>query len=139
MRRQTRWRKVLRPVTVVLVVGLFLWSQPIFAQGPEWTWQNPLPTGNDLYGVWGSSGADSGPPDVYAVGWGGTILHYDGSSWSRMSSGTDRDLRGVWGSSGADSGPPDIYAVGWGGTILHYGPGTRSVLFLPLVMNDGMP
>jgi hypothetical protein len=79
--------------------------------------------------VWGSSGSD-----VYAVGYDGssykgTILHYDGSAWSTMSSGTDNSLYAVWGSSGADPGPPDVYAVGRGwddyrledyGTILHY-------------------
>ena len=60
--------------------------------------------------MWGSSGSN-----VFAVGTGGTILHYDGSSWSAMSSGTTRSLYGVWGSSGND-----VFAVGNGGTILHY-------------------
>jgi hypothetical protein len=61
-----------------------------------------------LSGVWGSSGSD-----VFAVG--GTILHYDGTDWSPMSSGTTQSLSGVgvWGSSGSD-----VFAVG--GTILHY-------------------
>ena len=45
--------------------------------------------------VWGSSGSD-----VFAVGNGGTILHYDGSAWSAMTSGTTFALNGVWGSSG---------------------------------------
>jgi hypothetical protein len=30
-------------------------------------------TGNHLEGIWGSSGSD-----VFAVGYGGTILHYSG-------------------------------------------------------------
>ena len=46
--------------------------------------------GQHLYGVWGSSGSD-----VFAVGDSGTILHYDGSTWSAMSSGTTVPLRRV--------------------------------------------
>jgi hypothetical protein len=67
-------------------------------------------TMNTLYSIWGSS-----PSDVFAVGSGGTILHYDGSAWSAMSSGTTNELDGVWGSSSSD-----VFAVGNGGTILHY-------------------
>jgi hypothetical protein len=35
-----------------------------------WCWENPLPQGNSLFGVWGSSASD-----VFAVGRNGTILH----------------------------------------------------------------
>ena len=61
--------------------------------------------------VWGSSGSD-----VFAVGGGGFILHYNGTSWTAMDRITSNDLSGVWGSSGSD-----VFAVGFGGgTILHY-------------------
>jgi len=63
-----------------------------------------------LAGVWGS-----GPADVFAVGAGGTILHYDGANWSGMVSGTTNDLLGVWGTAWND-----VFVVGMGGTILHY-------------------
>jgi hypothetical protein len=63
-----------------------------------------------LAGVWGTSSSD-----VYTVGLSGTILHYDGTEWDTMTSGTNASLRAVWGSSTSD-----IYAVGSGGTILHY-------------------
>jgi hypothetical protein len=73
-----------------------------------------------LSGVWGSSATD-----VFAVGEGGTILHYNGSSWTPMASVTTADyldLSGVWGISGTD-----VFAVGDGYdpvlgtiTILHY-------------------
>jgi len=66
-------------------------------------------TTQTLYGIWGSSGSD-----VFAVGYGGTILHYDGSVWSSMTSGTTHTLHGIWGSSGSD-----VFAVG-NTTILHY-------------------
>jgi photosystem II stability/assembly factor-like uncharacterized protein len=67
-----------------------------------------------LPGVWGSSGSD-----VFAVGGGHivpyNILHYDGSAWTEMESGTSEILNNVWGSSGSD-----VFAVGNYGTILHY-------------------
>ncbi len=60
--------------------------------------------------AWGS-----GPNDVFAVGGGGTILHYDGAVWLPMASGTDGGLRGIWGSSSND-----VFVVGDGEIILHY-------------------
>jgi len=67
--------------------------------------------------IWGSSGSD-----VFVVG-GNTIRHYDGSTWSDMSSGTTEWLGGVWGSSGSD-----VFAVGGSGTILHYNGSTWSTM-----------
>src|SRR5512136_2439369 len=62
----------------------------------DWTWQNPLPQGNNLYGVWGSSAHD-----VYAVGESGNIAHYDGVRWSSIilvdPYGNTPDLYDVWG------------------------------------------
>jgi hypothetical protein len=55
------------------------------------------------------------------VGDYGTVLHYDGGSWSAMSSVTHNELWGVWGSSGSD-----VFAVGNLGTILHYDGGSWS-------------
>jgi hypothetical protein len=52
---------------------------------------------------------------VYAVGGGGTILHYDGTGWSVMTSNTTETLYTVWGASSSD-----IYAAGANGTMLHY-------------------
>jgi len=66
-----------------------------------------LPHLND---IWGSSSSD-----VFMVGDSGTILHYDGSIWSSMNSGTTGYLSGVWGTSSSD-----VFAVGGGGTIIHY-------------------
>jgi hypothetical protein len=54
-------------------------------------------TSRHLFGVWGFS-----PSDVYAVGEQGTILHYDGSSWSPMDSETDQELFAIWGTSSGD-------------------------------------
>ena len=55
------------------------------------------------------------------VGVGGTVLHYDGSKWTNIDTGTRDTLHGVWASS-----EDDIFTVGWDwddtghATILHY-------------------
>ena len=68
----------------------------------------------DLRGVWGSSARD-----VWAVGgngWGrGTILHWDGASWSPWDLPPSAGLRCVWGNS-AD----DVWAGGDFGTLMHW-------------------
>ena len=61
-----------------------------------------------VYGVWGTSGTN-----VFAVGLGGTILHYDGVSWTAQSSGTTKTLNGIWGTSAGDT----IFVVGDSGTV----------------------
>jgi hypothetical protein len=79
-------------------------------------------------GAWGS-----GPNDVFAVGTAGTIVRWDGTTWSPMSSGTTADLESVWG-----TGPNDVFAVGGAfmtgpasGTILHWDGKTWSPMSPP--------
>jgi photosystem II stability/assembly factor-like uncharacterized protein len=60
-----------------------------------------------LNGVWGRS-----PSEVWAVGSGGVILRYDGSSWVEERSGTGYALNDVWGDGSR------LWAVGERGTIL---------------------
>jgi len=80
-------------------------------------WSEMSHVGGETYAVWGSSSSD-----VFATGYKGIILHYDGSSWSKMSSAASIDyLYGIWGSSSSD-----VFAVGEGGTILHYDGSTWS-------------
>lgn len=73
----------------------------------------------NLSDVWGPS-AD----EIYAVGNQGTILHYNGSGWARMESGTEADLEGVWGYQLKDADGnitrTDVFAAGSNGTILRY-------------------
>jgi len=42
--------------------------------------------------IWGSS-----PSDIYFVGRTGTIVHYDGRSWTKIESGTDLPIQDIWG------------------------------------------
>jgi hypothetical protein len=76
-------------------------------EGGGWRWSLQK-ADVTLYGVWGR-----GASDVFAVGERGTILHYNGTQWSAMTSGTQVTLRDV-------QGYTDIFAVGDSGTILRY-------------------
>ncbi len=59
--------------------------------------------------IWGS-----GASDLF-LGGGGKIAHYDGASFTVMSTPSSIAVRSFWG-----SGPKDVFAVGDGGAILHY-------------------
>ena len=72
--------------------------------------EQQAPSGGRFVGVWGSSATD-----VYAVGGAGTLLHYDGTAWTTLTSGTTAPLRAVWGAS-----PADVFAAGNGGVVLHF-------------------
>src|SRR4051812_39690352 len=65
-----------------------------------WCWANPLPQGNGLYAVYASSATN-----VWTGGMFGTILHWEGTKWSAVSSGTTKNLRAMFG-----FGPSDIWA-----------------------------
>ena len=82
------------------------------ANGSEsyWVWENPSPTGNDLYDVACLDG-----DHAWAVGAEGTILFHDGVRWNPKISPTTNQLNGVW-AIGVD----DVWAVGEEGTVLHY-------------------
>jgi hypothetical protein len=65
--------------------------------------QVPSGTTEQLTDVWGSSASD-----IWAVGFNGSIVHYDGSHWARVLDGVSYAFTGVWG-----SGPSDVWAVGY--------------------------
>ncbi|WP_164012480.1 hypothetical protein [Pyxidicoccus trucidator] len=75
---------------------------PLTAKGERQWKRVPSNTCYELFGVWGSSATD-----VWAVGAGGTLIHWDGKEWTPFSSPTNRDLRAVSG-----TGPTDVIAVG---------------------------
>ncbi len=85
----------------------------------------------DLHGIWGS-----GPNDIFAVGEEGTIVYYNGSAWSEMTSGADGSFNDVWG-----SGPNDVYAVGerwWPDEfpVYHYDGSTWSMATGPEMIDE---
>lgn len=87
--------------------GLFQNGAAIHYNGIDLTWyrfDNPTPEDTIYYlqGVWGAS-----PDDVWAVGPQGTIIHWDGNSWTKVKSESKAFLRDIWGSSANN-----IYASG---------------------------
>ena len=72
------------------------------------------PTNQTLRGLWASIEGT-----VYAAGDMGTIVQFDGATWTKVSLNPpiNTNLRAIWGTSSTN-----IYAVGDSGTILHYLP-----------------
>lgn len=59
--------------------------------------------------------AGQGGSDVWVTGEDGSVLHYDGTSWTGRHSRTSESLNGLW------QGPKSTaYAVGRSGTVLYY-------------------
>ena len=84
----------------------------------DWTWQNPLPQGNDLEAVWGRAAND-----VYAIGGQQTLMHWNGADWSVAARPTSMPITDMW---GLDSGV--LFAVGWYGAVLRFDGGRRLLL-----------
>lgn len=59
----------------------------------------------------------AGATSAWAVGTGGSVLHFDGSAWSAEDSGVTVDLESVFGILDAD-GDPYVVAVGADGTLI---------------------
>jgi len=77
----------------------------------------------NLIAVWGTSSGN-----VFACGASGTILHYDGSAWTSMNTGTTHTLYGIFGIQN------DVYAVGGDpstgiGVVLKYRGGSWKIIY----------
>ncbi len=59
-----------------------------------------------VYRMWGTS-----VNDLYGVGLQGSIVHWDGTSWQTIASGTTLDIQDVWGSRNQKTGEWEILAV----------------------------
>lgn len=77
-------------------------------------WVRAFTATNTLNDIWGS-----GPKDIWAVGLGGLIIHWDGMTWKTVPSGTVSNLDGVFGTSDRDA-----IAVGTDGTIIRWNGAT---------------
>jgi len=56
--------------------------------------------------LWGSSSSD-----LYGVGNAGTIVHYNGSSWTKIESGTSLNINDIYGSWNSETGKYEILCV----------------------------
>ncbi len=74
-----------------------------WTQQTKWEMQSIPALANYLYDVWGTDRSN-----VWAVGNGGIILHYDGARWMSVTSPTAEGLGALWGSSRSD-----VWAVGY--------------------------
>ena len=103
------------PDDVFIVGGSDAGGESYHYDGSDWS-PMTVPDGTGLL-VW-SFGFS--PSDVYAVGLEGSVVHYDGSAWTVLDSGTEESLWGVWGTSGTDlwivGGDADVGVP----LILHY-------------------
>jgi hypothetical protein len=70
---------------------------------------NNLSAFHVLTSLWGTAAND-----IWAVGSGGTILHYDGTAWVPTPTGLQNTFFGVWGSSAND-----VWAVSSSQVLLH--------------------
>lgn len=73
-------------------------------------WQSPQPEGQTLHALKSFSQSD-----LWAAGDGGLVLHFDGSSWAGLPSGTVQGLTSIWGPA-----PNSVWITGEQGTILHW-------------------
>jgi hypothetical protein len=89
--------------------------------GPCWLtangWERAPTTGTvstSLYAIWGSS-----PTDVWGVGSYGAVAHFDGQTWSTVTTSLpSMETSTLYAISG--TGPADVWAVGRNGMTGHY-------------------
>ena len=84
----------------------------------DWDVIDSIVSYSDLEDIWGRSAND-----IYAVGNGGAIFHYNGISWSKVVTTYDDDFNAIWGDVGM------VYVVGNNGIILQYNGYSWSKMF----------
>jgi len=85
---------------------------PIHWDGHEWTLYHLQNMGLDACAgnaIWGSS-----PDDVYFVGDGGSIVHWDGAGFEKIESGTTLFINDIWGTYNSRTEQYEILAVASG-------------------------
>ena len=80
--------------TILFAFNCLVYSQPEWAVVPSGTTSN-------LNAIWGTS-----PDNIYAVGNGGVVLHFDGTNWAQMNAGISENLVSMIGFSANE-----IYAL----------------------------
>lgn len=66
-----------------------------------------LPNSNTMIKkTWGSSSSN-----LYGIGTGGTIVHFDGSNWQKLSSPTQLDIMDIYGATDPRTGQLEVLAI----------------------------
>ena len=89
------------PSDVFVVGGTFDQGEVYYFNGQTWAAME-VPNVPLLVWVFGFA-----HDNVYAVGVGGGVVHYDGNKWTALDAGTTDDLWGIWGRA-----PNDMWIVG---------------------------
>lgn len=121
--RYLMFRSAITSVSIVSCFLLSLFSMTLLtpvaahADADTMDFLAPTPTGNTIYDSWTPDNTN-----YYFCGDGGTILHYDGSTFTEMSTPTQYALNGIHGTANND-----IWAVG-GNAYSEFTDSTRSVI-----------
>jgi len=98
----------------------FVGSLPIHGDGQSWIiydLRSIVGLENiSLSKAWGTISSS-----MYFVGRGGSIAHYNGSSWTKIESGTGVDIKDVWGSVNPRNGKTEINALASFGPFIPQG------------------
>ena len=106
---------VILPIRGILHID---WSHAWLAAGSIYFWngnsnkradlsyQRDITTGELVQRLWGASNSS-----IYGVGSEGIVVHYDGSDWQKLNSGTTVDIQDIWGAMNPKSGEYEILAV----------------------------
>ncbi len=87
-------------------------GSPIYGDGENWKlyqlWDLGILDDNDggVNSIWGTS-----INNLYFVGSKGTIVHYNGSSWTKIESGTEKNIYGIYGDFNPLTNKYEILAV----------------------------
>ena len=111
----------LKAILLVVMVALCVRVPIVNAEGSVLNWTSP--TTAPLVSVHMVT-ADDG----WAVGWSGTMIHWNGTDWSNVTSPTQKGLGSVFMVT-ADDG----WAVGWDGTIIRW-TGTEWIPEFPTIV-----
>jgi len=87
---------------------IYHWNNGTWERYHLWDMGVLGPGDGGVTSVWGSS-----PSDIWFVGDSGSIVHYDGSGFTRMESGTEVDLKDIDGTADGEH----VFAVGWDNNI----------------------
>ena len=94
------------PIDIWLVGSL-----PIHGDGQNWTMFDvrsvPGLDSESVSKAWGTSSSS-----MYFVGRIGSMIFYDGSTWTKLESGTTLDINDIWGATDASTAQTTVLAVG---------------------------